>query len=60
MNENKGLNIVLINSPRIHDLTSSLSVNKEVLKFNRQVKPENENSFKCEIVRYRCRQETHC
>jgi len=58
VNENKGVNIVLINSPHVHDLTLSLCVNKEVVKFNRQVKKDNENSFKCETIRNRSRQET--
>ena len=38
VNENKGVNIVLINSPQRHDQTLLLCVNKKVVKFNRQVK----------------------
>jgi hypothetical protein len=38
VNENKEVNILLINSPHRHDLTPSSCVNKEVLKFNREVK----------------------
>ena len=38
VNDNKEVNIVLINSPHRHDLISSSCVNNEVLKFNRQVK----------------------
>jgi hypothetical protein len=37
VNDNKDVNIVLINSPHRHDLISSC-VNNEVLKVNRQVK----------------------
>jgi len=37
VNENKELNIVLINSPRRHDLLPESSMNQEVTKFNRQV-----------------------
>jgi len=37
VNENKELNVVLINSPHRHDLLPELCVNQEVTKFNRQV-----------------------
>jgi hypothetical protein len=38
MNANKKVNIVLINSPQIHDLLLSSCVSNEVVKFNRQLK----------------------
>jgi lysophospholipase L1-like esterase len=37
VNENKELNVVLINSPHRHDLLPESCVNQEVTKFNRQV-----------------------
>jgi hypothetical protein len=38
MTDNEDENIVIINSPQRHDLIPSSCVNKEVLKFNRQIK----------------------
>lgn len=38
MTDNKEENIVIINSPQRYDLIPSSCVNKEVLKFNRQIK----------------------
>lgn len=38
VNENKKLNVVLINSPHRHDLLPASYVNQVVTKFNRQVK----------------------
>jgi DNA polymerase III gamma/tau subunit len=37
VNENKELNVVLINSPHRHDLLHESCVNQEVTKFNKQV-----------------------
>jgi hypothetical protein len=37
MNSNNEVNIVLVSSPQRYDLTSSSCVNKEVIKFNRQL-----------------------
>ena len=40
VNENKELNVVLINSPHRHDLLLESCVNQEVTKFSRQVKKQ--------------------
>jgi lysophospholipase L1-like esterase len=38
VNENKDKNIVLINSPQMHDLIPTSCVNKEVLNYNTQLR----------------------
>jgi hypothetical protein len=38
VNKNKEVNILLVNSPHRHDLTSFTCVNREMLKLDRQVK----------------------
>jgi hypothetical protein len=36
--ENTGVNIILIHAPHRYDLISTYCVNKEIVKYNRQVK----------------------
>jgi hypothetical protein len=48
--ENHGLNVVLINSPHRHDLIYESCVNKEVIKYNRQVRKIMKSQSKVKIL----------
>ena len=50
VNENKELNVVLINSPPTFDIVRESCVNQEVIKFNRQIRKVMEYQPKVKIL----------
>ena len=50
VNENKELNVVLINSPHRYDMLPESCVNQEVMKFNRQIRKIMELQSKVKIL----------
>jgi hypoxanthine phosphoribosyltransferase len=57
VNDNKDINIVLVNSPHRHDLIPASCVNKEVLKYNRQVKKVMKPQSNVKLLGDKIRQE---
>jgi hypothetical protein len=50
VNENKELNVLLINSPHSFDILGESCVNQEVIKFNRQIRKIMERQSKVKIL----------